>query len=47
MMKNTAKLAMIDLSPEEEAELAADFEQMTSFGERLSQLTLDEEGEDE
>lgn len=46
-MKTTAKLAMIDLSPEEETELAADLEQMTAFGERLSQLVLDEEGEGE
>lgn len=47
MMKNTAQLAMIDLSPEEEKQLSADFEQMTAFGERLSQLVLDEEGEKE
>ena len=46
-MKNTAMLAMIDLSPEEEEQLSADFEQMTAFGERLSRLVLDEEGGNE
>ena len=44
-MKHTALLAMIDLSPEEEAQLQADFEQMTAFGERLAQPLESEEDE--
>lgn len=42
-MKQTANLAMIDLTPEEEKQLEADFEQMTAFGRRLSQLKEDED----
>jgi len=42
-MKQTARLAMIDLTPEEEEQLKADFEQMTAFGKRLSQLQEDED----
>lgn len=42
-MKQTARLAMIDLTPEEEAQLEADFERMTAFGERLAQLQEDED----
>lgn len=44
-MKTTARLAMIDLTPEEEAQLAADLEQMIAFGENLSRLVLEEEDE--
>lgn len=46
-MKNTAMLAMIDLSPEEEKQLEEDFEQMTAFGQRLAQLDAEtgKEGE--
>ena len=39
-MKQTARLAMLDLTPEEEAQLQADFEQMTAFGENLARLAL-------
>lgn len=41
-MKQTAKLAMIDLTPEEEAQLEADFEAMTAFGERLAAMQEEE-----
>ncbi len=44
-MKITARLAMIDLTPEEEQQLAADLEQMTAFGENLSRLALEEDDE--
>ena len=44
-MNNTAMLAMIALTPQEEARLTADLAQMTAFGERLSQF--EEESGDE
>ena len=43
-MKQTARLAMIDLTPEEEAQLEADFEQMTAFGKHLA--AMQEEADD-
>lgn len=36
-VKETARLAMIELTPEEEDQLKADFEQMKRFGQRLAQ----------
>ncbi|MDD5898763.1 MAG: hypothetical protein PUD63_09295 [Clostridia bacterium] len=36
-MKETARLAMMELTPEEEEQLKADFEQMKRFGQRLAQ----------
>lgn len=45
MMTHIARLAMIDLSPQEEAQLAEDLEQMTAFGERLAQWQEDEADE--
>ena len=44
-MNNIALLAMLNLTPEEEAQLEADLAQMTAFGERLSQF--EEDGRDE
>lgn len=42
-MKQTARLAMIDLTPEEEAQLEADFEQMTVFGKHLAAMQEEED----
>ena len=44
-MKQTARLAMIDLTPEEEAQLEADLKAMTAFGERLTQMKEEEPDE--